>query len=131
MLDLDPVLLVKLAGFGGFLWLGLFVVSRASRQTPLTIVSLLGLVAMAFFLFSSAIIGNNTTGLELAGGIWLARAFWWADLLPAAFWFHMTLLISRRVEQKPPLNWLVGLIYSTAVILSLVGTFSDSFLDYT
>lgn len=131
MSNLDPVLLVKLAGFGGFLWLALFIVSRATRQTYLTIVSLLGLLTMAFFLFSSALIGNNTTGLGVEGGTLLARSFWWANLLPTAFWFHMTLLIGRQVEQKPPLNWPAGLVYAVSLVLIGVGTFTDAFLDYT
>lgn len=131
MFYLDPELLVKLAGFGGFLWLGLFIVSRATTQTYFTIVGMLGMLAMALFLFSSTMIGNNTTGLEVESGILLARAFWWTNLLPTAFWFHMAMLIGRQAENKPPFNWVVGLVYSLAIFLSLVGTFSDAFLDYT
>ncbi len=134
MFYLDPVMVVKLAGFGGFLWLGLYIVSRAVQQTYLTIVSMLGMLAMAFFLFSSAMIGSNTAGLELEGGVLLAKSFWWANLLPTAFWFHMSYLIRRQVglaRKKTSLYWPVGLVYVSALILSLVGTFSDAFLDYT
>src|SRR4051794_3287712 len=100
---------------------------------------MLGMLAMAFFLFSSAIIGNNTTGLEIEGAVLLAKTFWWANLLPTAFWFHLTMLISQQVpsqvrvqpRKKPLFNWLSGLVYITAITLSLVGTFSDAFLDYT
>ncbi len=135
MFGLDPVLLVKVTGFGGFLWLGLFIISRAGRQTALSIVSMLGMLAMASYLLSSTLIGNNNMVLGFEGSILLARSFWWANLVPGAFWFHLTQLISYQSQgqgpQKRIFTWPVVLVYIGALVICLPGTFSDLFLDYT
>ncbi len=133
MVDLGPVLLVKLAGFGGFLWLGLFILSRTARQTTLSIVATVGMQGMAAYFFASALIGNNNVGLGMEGSVLLERWCWWTTLLPGAFWFHLALLINRQVYKNTGrwTKWLVGLVYGTAVLIGLIGSVSDLFLDYT
>lgn len=127
----DPVVLVKFVAFGCFLWLGIYIVSRAAVQTPLTIVSAIGTIAQAIYFFSSAIIANNNTGLGLERGIVISRAFWWSDVLPMAIWFHMSVLIARQGRSRRIFSWPVIIFYLTAFLISGVGTFSDFFLDYT
>jgi hypothetical protein len=131
MPQLDPVLIVKIISFGCFLWLGIYIVSRAAVQTPLTIVSMVGLTSMATFFFSSAIIGNNTTPLGATNGILVTRFFWWSDVLPIAFWYHMTALIAHRERVRPVFTWSVLLVYAAAVFMTLAGSFSDLLLDYS
>ncbi len=130
MSALDPVLIIKVAGFGGFLWLGLYIISRTTAQTRLSIVSAVAMFVTAAFLFSSAIIENNSTGLG-TGGPLVSRVFWWSNVLPMALWFHMSSLIARRGKERRNSGWAVLLIYLVAGLIILVGTFSDLFLNYS
>ncbi len=128
---LDPVLVVKVIGFGGFLWLGIYIVSRAATQTPLTIVSMLGMFSQASFFFSSAIIANNTIGLGTDGGSTVTRGFWWSNVLAMAFWFHMSILIARPPRQRSVFSWPVVVVYLAGIFCSVAGSLTDLFLDYT
>ncbi|MEI6044004.1 MAG: hypothetical protein WCS37_06400 [Chloroflexota bacterium] len=128
---LDPTLIVKLIGFGGFLWLGIYIVSRAVIQTPLTIVSCVGMIAQSSYFLSSTIITNSILGLGVERGVFISRLFWWSDVIPMALWFHMSVLIARQGRFRPVFSWPIVLFYLAALLISVVGEITDFFLDYS
>lgn len=119
-------LIVQTAGFGAFLWLAFFILSRADRQRAQTILTFAGLFSVAVLLFSLGLI-NNTDGPAYE---WLVRVFWWSDVLPVAFWFHITSQILRR-EAKPLFTVPVLLVYGLAAVISLLGMATDLFINYS
>ncbi len=60
----DLSVIVPVAAFGAFLWVGLFILSRATVQTPLTITSSIGMFAQSAFFLITVINQNNQAGLD-------------------------------------------------------------------
>ncbi len=124
MVDLE--LIVQAIGFGAFLWLAFFIISRADRQRPQTIITFLGLFSMATLFFSFGYI-SATHGP--ANPI-LVRAFWWSLVFPMALWFHICSQIARR-EALPIFTMPTILVYAMAVFITLVGMSTDLYLDFS
>lgn len=123
---LDFELVVQAIGFGAFLWLAFFIISRADRQRPQTIITFCGLFTMAALFFSFGYI-NNTHGTAYPT---LVRAFWWCNVFPMAFWFHICSQIARQ-EAKPIFTRPVIICYGVAAFITLAGMFTDLYLDYS
>src|SRR5438067_956568 len=122
---LDFELIVQAVGFGAFLWLAFFIISRADRQRPQTIITFCGLFTMAMLFFSFGY-NSNTHG---PGYPTLVRVFWWSNVFPMAFWFHICSQIARQ-EAKPVFTWPVIVSYAVAAFITLAGMFTDLYLDY-
>ncbi|MDQ2995999.1 MAG: hypothetical protein M3R61_02920 [Chloroflexota bacterium] len=60
MITNNPAILAQIIGFGIFLWVGLYVLVRGARRTPLIIVSLIGLFAQAIFFGIGALTDTQT-----------------------------------------------------------------------
>jgi hypothetical protein len=123
---LDFTLIVQATGFGAFLWLAFFIISRADRQRPQTLITFCGLFSTALLFFS---FGYITITHGPANPI-LVRAFWWSNVFPMAFWFHICSQIARR-EARPIFTWPVWVCYSAATLITLTGMFTDLYLDYS
>jgi hypothetical protein len=127
----DPALIAQIAGFGVFLWIGLYLLIRAPVRTPLIAVSLAGLLAQAVY-FATGALADTTADLELF--VALQRGFWWTTVLPAAAWFHVSSLIARGPSRRA-LRLLftrrVVVIYTLALCIVLLGSFTDLFDDYS
>jgi hypothetical protein len=135
MLGIDPTLFVQLAGFGVFLWVGLYLLVRASVRTPLIVVSAIGLFAQAAYFATGAL--SDTTS-DLRWFLVLEQGFWWTTVLPAASWFHVSSLIARRPFRPETrrtarllFTRLVVLAYSVALCLTLFGSIGDMIIDYS
>ncbi len=129
MPTIDLLVLVPILGFGAFLWVGLFIITRATVQTPLTIVSFIGMLAQAAYFFIRVLADTTEEGLQT--GILISRFSWWANCIPVAIWFHMSSLVARRGKSKAILTPAVTFFYTAGLFLSFIGTFSDLFLDYS
>ena len=133
-----PAVIAQIAGFGGFLWVGLYLLVRAPRRTPLIGVSLLGLFAQAAY-FAASALADTTTNLGLF--VALERGLWWAAVLPAVAWFQLSHLIAqqpfscehqrapRHISRLTPI--LITIVLGVALGIALVGSCSDLFVDYS
>lgn len=127
----DPLILTQITGFGLFFWLGLYLLLRSPQRSTITLVSIAALLAQAVFFASSAFIYTATSPMTLA---WLERTFWWSAVLPMAAWFHFTNLIVRRLidRHRQRRDWLlVRLVYGVAVVLVILGTWTNLFTNYS
>src|SRR5690242_16050031 len=131
----NPALIAQIAGFGTFLWVGMYLMVRAPSRTPLIVVSLIGLFAQAAYFGTGALADTTANpGLFIA----LEKGFWWTTVLPAAAWFHVSSLIVRRpfrLESRRALYLLftrrVAVIYTLALCIALLGSFSDLLVDHS
>jgi hypothetical protein len=131
----DPVTLTQLIGFGVFLWLGIYLLTRVTVRTPTIVASIGGLFAQAAFFASSALSYNATDQAQLE---FLKRAFWWTSVLPVATWFHFSFDAAGRVPFArrrgraptgvPPAAIIV---YVTAALVIIFGTATDLFVGYS
>ncbi len=123
MFDLE--LIVQATGFGAFLWLAFFILSRADRQRPQTIITFFALFSMAGLFFSFGYISQTYGSASPV----IVRAFWWTDVFPMACWFHICSQIARR-EARPVFTGPVLVCYGAAGFITLAGMFTDFYLDY-
>jgi len=134
MITNNPAVLVQIIGFGIFLWVGLYVLVRGARRTPLIVVSLVGLFAQAIFFGTGALTDTHT---DLGWFIALQRWSLWTIVVPAAAWFHVSSLIARGARAdaqqapEPHLPPLVVATYTAGALLILIGTTSDLIVDYS
>lgn len=119
-------LLIQATGFGAFLWLALFLLSRADRQRPQTIISFAALFSAACLFLSLGLVSNTAGGINTI----LVRGFWWTDVFPMTLWLHVSTQIARR-EALPLFNVPMIINYTIAEALIVAGTFTDLLLDYS
>src|SRR6266545_3878788 len=122
MITDNPAVLAQIVGFGVFLWLGLYVLVRGARRTPLIVVSLVGLFAQAIYFCTGALTDTRADAAAFAA---LQRWTLWTSVLPAAAWFHFSSLVARRAPGRraaaaifPPL---VVASYTAGALLFLGG----------
>ncbi len=118
-----------LFGFGGALWLALFIATRTPQRSRLFWASIVSLVGLMGF-FGSGVIGGEALNLEQL--IRLERSFWWSSVLPMSAWLMVCSLIHQTLQPtitKFASNerWLVGII---GFLMIGLGSFSNSLLNY-
>jgi hypothetical protein len=125
----NPAILAQIIGFGIFLWVGLYVLVRGARRTPLIVVSLIGLFAQAIFFATGALTDTQT---ELRWFMALERWSLWTIVVPAATWFHLSSLVAQgaRAEPGPTFPPLVVAAYTAGALLILFGTTTALIVDY-
>jgi hypothetical protein len=130
----EPVVLTQVIGFGVCLWLGLYLLVRAERRTPLIIVALTALFGQAIFFGSSVL---TFSARDLPTLVALERTFWWSAVLPVLAWLHFSDLIARQSlaaqQQREAPVWtpLMLLAYAVAATIVILGTLTDLFLNYS
>ena len=134
MVTNNPATLAQIIGFGIFMWVGLYVLVRGARRTPLIVVSIIGLFAQAIFFGTGALTDTHT---DLRWFIALERWSLWTIVVPAATWFHLSSLVAQgaRAEAQhhapgPIFPPLVVATYTAGALLILFGTTSDMIVDY-
>ncbi|HEU5099112.1 MAG TPA: hypothetical protein VFU22_08835 [Roseiflexaceae bacterium] len=134
MITNNPAVLAQIIGFGIFLWVGLYVLVRGARRTPLIVVSLIGLFAQAIFFATGAL---TDTRADLGWFIALQRWSLWTIVVPAAAWFHVSSLIARSARAADPTAApalfppLVVASYTAGALLIAIGTTTDLIIDYS
>ncbi len=128
MPNIDLLAIVPIIGFGAFLWVGLYVITRASVQTPLTIVTCLGMVGQAAYFFFAVLNNEAAEGRDI--GVIISRSSWWCNCIPVAIWFHISSLVVRRGKPYRVFTTANIIFYTLALVITVSGTFTDLFLDY-
>jgi hypothetical protein len=131
----DPVTLAQLIGFGVFLWLGVYLLTRVTVRTPAIVASIVGLFAQAAFFASSALSYN---AVDLPQLQFLERVFWWTAVLPAAVWFHFACDAAARVPYArsrgrplPAVPPAAIVVYTVAAVVIILGSMTNLFLRYS
>jgi hypothetical protein len=96
--------LVRLVGFAGFLWLGLYVVTRGDRGHVPTLFGLTALATAGFFLS----VGLLSAAQDGPATVPISRASWWASVVPVALWLHLSLDLNphtARTRWRRPVLW--------------------------
>lgn len=121
----DVRFVIQLVGFGSFLWLGLYILTRAETQAVSRLAGAT-MVMQGCFFFSSALASIQT---DPSMAVLLGRLWWWDSVIPASAWFHMTarLLGVPGWRRRRPL---VGVFYALAVVMVPLGTFTNLIHDY-
>jgi hypothetical protein len=133
MVTNNPATLAQIIGFGIFMWVGLYVLVRGARRTPLIVVSLIGLFAQAIFFGTGALTDTQT---DVRWFIALERWSLWTIVVPAATWFHLSSLVAQGAHAEaqhapgPIFPPLVVATYTAGTLLILFGTTSDLIVDY-
>lgn len=124
MSETVPLFLLHVLGFAGFLWLGLYTLTRGDAGRVATLTGVTALVTSCFFLFGAvvaALRGQPVTP-------WVERATWWSDVVPIALWLHLSTRINPRAWRgRRPVLWAT---YSAAAVLTLLGTATNVVRDY-
>src|SRR5919198_6669521 len=118
--------LLRLVGFAGFLWLGLYVVPRGARGHVATLFGLTALAPAGFFLS----VGLLSAAQDGPATVPISRASWWASVLPLALWLHLSLDLNPRTARtrwRRPALWAA---YGGATLLALLGTATNLVRDY-
>jgi hypothetical protein len=118
--------LLHLLGFAGFLWIGLYVLARGDRGP---IASLTGLTALATacYCFFSALSGVPGMGQH---SVTFSRISWWASVLPATLWLHLSLRFNPHAAHAPWRTPVLWVNYPLGVTLAVLGSVSDVVRDY-
>lgn len=128
----NPAILAQLIGFGLFLWVGLYLLVRGARRSPLIIVSVCGLLAQALFFGLGAL--ADTRG-DFAAFTAIQRASLWTMILPAATWLHFSHLVAQTSDNPARLPVLfprlVVAAYTAAAALTIFGSISNLVNDYS
>lgn len=127
MSEAVPLFVLHAVGFAGFLWLGLYALTRGDRGPVATLTGATALVTACFFV-SGAL---NSLQTDHRTAALLQRLTWWDNILPIALWLHLSLRLNPRAEiarwRRPALLGAYGL----AVALSVVGMATNLVRDYT
>lgn len=118
-----------LFGFGGALWLALFIATRTPQRSLLFWASITSLFGLMGF-FGSGVLGGE--GLNLEQLVNLERGFWWSSVLPITAWLMVCSLIHQTLQPSianiaQPERWVVGVL---GLILIGLGSFSNVLLNY-
>ncbi|MBC8164062.1 MAG: hypothetical protein H7Z42_22870 [Roseiflexaceae bacterium] len=131
MLASNSGILAAIIGYGLFLWLGLYLLVRASLRVVLIRLAVAGLFGQAAFFLAAALTDSVA---DPARAALIERATWWTAVLPLAVWFHLSALIARAARQPivgqafVPGRALAG--YAAALLLITLGTATNLFNDY-
>lgn len=126
------VIITQLVGFSVCLWLGLYLLARATHRTPLIVVGMVALFAQAAF-FGASVLTFTTHNLGML--TLLERSFWWSAVVPATAWFHFCALVAQQVVERRADDsiWspLVLIVYGVAALIIVLGTSTDVFIVYS
>lgn len=117
--------LVHLLGFAGFLWIGLSVLARGDGGRIALLTGLAALFTACFFFFNGLL--NWLQGQEAVA---LNRWSWWASVLPATCWLHLSLCLNPSAARAAWRTPLVRANYAAGLVLSALGVATDLFRNY-
>ncbi len=128
-MSIDSSAVVQVVGWGVFLWLGLYLLTRSTRPSLTIGVILLGLFAQAAFFLSGALANDRPSLAQL---VRLERWFWWSAIVPVAAWFWASSLIHQTLAHAARRRSQIerGVVAAIALILILVGNTTNLLLDF-
>lgn len=117
--------LIDLLGFAGFLWLGLYIITRGDRGRLAYLTGATAVATSFFFFFNcwlKSVHGDAAVPLN--------RWSWWASILPATLWLQLSLELDVRAR---PGAWRMLLARANLAVgagLIILGTFTNLERDY-
>ncbi|NWJ47702.1 MAG: hypothetical protein HXX08_17755 [Chloroflexi bacterium] len=127
MFNIDLQLIFTLVGFGAFLWMGLYMISRISGHSNLTLTCFFGMLTQAYFFVQTILVNFGSGGRDL--GLLVHRTGWWSNVIPLVFWFHISSLVVRRGPKRTLFTPAVIAMYIIGITISLLGSFTDFLLN--
>ncbi len=127
----EIVALAAVVGYGLFLWLGLYLLIRASLRDPMIRLAVAGLFGQSAFFLAAVLTDSLADPRQSA---LLERGLWWTAVLPLALWFHLSSVITRPIRRPAsgesfiPGRALAG--YAAALVIIALGTATNFFNDY-
>jgi hypothetical protein len=118
----------QIAGFAVFFWLGLYMLVRAQRRTPLIVASVLGFASQALF-FACGVLAESATDRNMFI-IW-QRLFLLVTCLPSAAWLHVAIAMHPLSRRTPLRQVLIGIGYVAALLLGVLGAVTEAFVQYS
>lgn len=128
MAEETPLFLIHLLGFAGFLWHGLYVLTRGERDRVSRLTGLTALVTGGLFLTGG--IEEALHGYAMVQRVAFARIDWSFSVVPAALWLHLSLRLNQRALHAPWRRPVIYAAYGAAVVLCLLGTLTDIIRTY-
>jgi hypothetical protein len=125
----SALFVVHLLGFAVFLWHGLYVLTRGDRGPIARLTGCTALATGALFGFGGVLeaLRANPVSLQVA----VDRAQWWASVLPAVLWLHLSFRLQGGALDTRPQRRLIQAAYAAAAVLILLGTFTDLIRKYS
>ena len=118
-----PLFLVHLLGFVAFLWHGLYVLTRGSRDRVSRLTAATALVTAALFL--AAGVQEALDHAAMSRRVAFDRAEWCLNVVPAALWLHLSLRLNPRAATVPWRKPVIYAAYAAAALISALGTFTE------
>lgn len=118
-----PLFLVQLLGFVAFLWHGLYVLTRGSRDRVSRLTAATALVTAALFLVAG--IQEALDQAAMSRRIAFDRAEWCLNVVPAALLLHLSLRLNPRAAAVPWRKPVIYAAYAAAAAISALGTFTE------
>ncbi len=119
--------LLHVLGFGGFVWLGLYTLTRGDRGPVALLTGVTALVTACFFLSGGLLSAPHHTRDTV---LWINRVFWGAAVLPVALWLHLSIRLNPHAAAarwRGPVLWVA---YGAAALLTLSGMSTDLVNNY-
>jgi len=126
MLDPIALFLIQLLGYVGFLWLGLYILSRGDSGRIAALTGTTALLTACFFLLS----GLTKRIPDLDALRTVDRAGWWAAVLPPVLWLHLSLRLNPGAVRPRLRRPAIALAYGAATLITLLGLATDLLRNY-
>ena len=118
--------LIQLLGYVGFLWLGLYILSRGDSGRVAALTGTTALLTACFFLFSA--LTRRIPDLDALRSV--DRAGWWSAVLPPVLWLHLSLRLNPGAVRPTLRRPAIALAYGAAALITLLGLSTDLLRNY-
>ena len=126
MSDSAVLFLIQLLGYVGFLWLGLYILSRGDSGKVAALTGITALLTACFFLFSA--LTRRIPDLDALRAV--DRAGWWSAVLPPALWLHLSLRLNPGAVRLTLRQPAIAMAYGAAALITLLGLSTDLLRNY-
>ncbi len=124
-----PLFVLHLLGFCGFLWLGLYALTRGDRGRVSTLTGITAILTSGFF-FQGGLLFAFRGGADADAAAALQRVDWWFNVAPVAFWLHLSMHLNPRVKAASWRRPALRCAYAAAAALIVLGTGTDLIINF-
>jgi len=124
-----PLFVLHLLGFCGFLWLGLYALTRGDRGRVSTLTGVTAILTSGFF-FQGGLLFAFRGGADAGLAATIQRVDWWFNVAPVAFWLHLSMRLNPRVKAASWRRPALRCAYAAAAALTVLGTGTDLIINF-
>jgi len=124
-----PLFVLHLLGFCGFLWLGLYALTRGDRGRVSTLTGITAILTSGFF-FQGGLLFAFRGGADAGVAAAIQRVDWWFNVVPVAFWLHLSMHLNPRVKAASWRRPVLRCAYAAAAALTVLGTGTDLIINF-